>query len=208
MRRAYCTSILCRALMSRALQLVLALCLLGLALCVAFPVWLPGVETSTPACRGAFGNITRCLPPESLTYAERQLTVEPIRPIAVVRERAHLPLTGLVLEYATRTKRIVGLGYSFGPDNDGEECVQPATHGWVDVYETVGRNNPPNDGVYLNLICATLTEFDASVPSGNLSVSITSNLPRGLLYQVGMDVLEFSPASHGTETTTFANLTD
>jgi len=102
----------------------------------------------------------------------------------------------------------VGLGYSFGPDNDGEECVQPATHGWVDVYETVGRNNPPNDGVYLNLICATLTEFDASVPSGNLSVSITSNLPRGLLYQVGMDVLEFSPASHGTETTTFANLTD
>ena len=168
---------------------MLALSLLALAICVAFPVRLPGAATSTPACSGAFENITRCLPPDALTYAERQLTVEPIRPIAIVWRRAHLPLTGLVLEYATRNRHIVGLGYGFGPDNDGEECVQPAVGAWIDVYESVGHNFPPNNGTYLNLICATLTEFDASVPGRNLSVSITSNLPRSLLYQIGLDVL-------------------
>jgi hypothetical protein len=175
---------------------ILAISICGLVVTPAIIFLWPGAQARERSCLDSWEGYARCYAPSQLATAEQQLPVIPIRPVTIVKQTARISLTKVVLTYYLPARlplnyhlpgTINGIGYRFGSYNPGE-CTAPSKTEWADVFEIVGHSSN-NEGVYLQLDCATLTSFIANIPDRNLTLTISSNLPRATLYKVGLDIL-------------------
>jgi hypothetical protein len=169
-----------------------------------------GQVGGSPACQSALvgwgGKATSCYPPNMLEEAEAQVAFSPLRPVAVVEKASGLKLsqvavqTGGGVDSGSRGKKFAII-YAFGTlPSPSISAPVPETPRFLLVRELVYQNAPSqpivdqvagkaSESAVDGDSGAELWQFGVGIYRGEVLLTVTANLSRYLVSEIGSALL-------------------
>jgi hypothetical protein len=151
----------------------------------------------------SFGGVrTVCYPPGSLSEAVRRLPFEPVDPLGEVEKVAGVPLSHILVQTAPgpRPGPVTGITYVFGsvPGGGGIPVLSRSWPHWAVVIETDASEVEPLPTSSLTRATGIFSgetrgmrppwTFVVGLSKRQAVLTLTSNLPKRLVHQVGSEL--------------------
>ncbi len=161
-------------------------------------VFAAKTELCSIAMRADVNLPDRCYPPAAITQAEDTMPVPLVHPVAPVKRLTGLSLHELEVRNPAKPLEILYLFGRIPVDRGGNPDMLSHASKYIIVGELAVRSQLQKPRLFrypAALGGTAYWQWDANVPSGNLSLDIRANISGSLVRRVGLALLKISRSS-------------